>query len=174
MLAEENDSLRKKVQELEAQIKKNKGVVAEASRAMNRIIELHSEVDTKKTELEKLQKSRDDAVTHAEGQEKEMERLKSELLSCMREAKALINAVFAKGGMEASEALPDADPKLFADWLSLEIGNFRDLLNGSLDIGACCYRVGEYHATAWLYSSQNSWPALASFPEPRYCSCGHP
>lgn len=112
---EENESLKKKVQELETQIEKNKDVVTEASGAMNRIIDLRSEVDTMKMEMKKLQKSHDDAVARAEGQAKEMDKLRSELSSCMLEAKALIDAVFAKGGMEASDALSDADPKLFAD-----------------------------------------------------------
>jgi hypothetical protein len=140
--AEDNESLRKTVQELEAQIAKDKKIVAESSGAMNRIIDLRSEVDTKKAEIEKLQKSRDEAVARAEGQARDMEKLKTELSSCMREAKALIDTVFAKGGKEPSDALPDADPKLFADWLSLEMGNFRDLLNGSLDVGAYGAAIG--------------------------------
>lgn len=73
---------------------------------------------------------------------RELEKLKTKLSNCMCEAKALIDTVFAKGRMEPSNALPAADPKLFADWLPLEMGNFRDLLNGSLDIGAYGATIG--------------------------------
>lgn len=139
---EESEVLRKKVEGLESKIAKDKKVVEESYGAMNRIIELRSEVDTKKADIEKLEKSRDEAVALAECRALEMERLRSALLDCMREAKALVDTVFAKGGMEPSEALPKADPKLFADWLSLELGNFQDLLNGSLDVGAYGAAIG--------------------------------
>lgn len=113
-----HSSVLKRVQELEAEVKKNKKIVSEASGALNRV---RSEVDKKNADVEELKKSRDEAVSLAEGWASEMGKSRAELLDRMREAKALIDSVFSKGGMEASDDLPKADPKHLADWLSNEV-----------------------------------------------------
>lgn len=132
----DNSSLLKRVQELESQIEKDKELVTEASGLMNRVIELGAVVSEKDTEIGSLKKAHDEAISLAEGRALEMEKSKGDLLSCMHEAKAIIDGVFAKGGMQASEELPETDPVHFADWLSSEIAQFQLLLQGSLDVGA--------------------------------------
>lgn len=67
---------------------------------------------------------------------KELADSRAALLACMKEAKVLIDGAFAKGGVDLSDALPDADPVSFSDWLSMEHGQFDQLLSGMLDIGA--------------------------------------
>lgn len=51
----------------------------------------------------------------AEARAKEMQDSKDALLACMKEAKALIDGAFAKGRMEPSDDLPEADPTVFSD-----------------------------------------------------------
>lgn len=48
----------------------------------------------------------------------------------------MIDGVFMKSGMELREDLPEANPALFSDWLSNEVGQFQLLLRGTLDVGA--------------------------------------
>lgn len=103
---------------------------------MNRVIELGVEVKDKNAEIDRLKKARDEALALAEGRATKMGKSKDALLSCMREAKALIDGTFAKGGMQLSDDVPEADPALFSDWLSNEIGQFQLLLQGALDVGA--------------------------------------
>lgn len=141
-ITEERDSLAKRVEELEAQIAKDKKLVAEASGAMDRIIDLGSEVHKRDSEIKDLKKAWDEAVALAEGRASVMEKSKTELFSCMRDAKAIIDGVFSRGGMEASNELSEVDPKLFADWLSNEVSQFQLLLKGALDVGAYGAAIG--------------------------------
>lgn len=67
---------------------------------------------------------------------------KAALLACMKEVKVVIDSAFAKGGVDQSEALPEADPIAFSNWLSAEIGQFERLLSGMLDIGAYGASIG--------------------------------
>ena len=43
------------------------------------------------------------------------------VLACMQEVKVALDSVFAKGGMEQSEALSDADPAVFLACLLAEV-----------------------------------------------------
>ena len=47
-----------------------------------------------------------------------------------------MDAIFAKGGLEPSDALPDADPSTFSTWLQAELGQFTQLMNNISDFGA--------------------------------------
>lgn len=82
---------------------------------MNRNIDLTVSLREKQEELEKVKKSCQDAEALAESKAKEMQESKDALLACMKEAKVLIDGAFAKGGMEASDDLPEADLVAFSD-----------------------------------------------------------
>lgn len=71
-----------------------------------------------------------------EARAKELEDLRVALLACMEEAKATIDAAFAKGGAGLSEALPEDDPAAFLEWLRAEVGQFEKLLDSVSDLGA--------------------------------------
>lgn len=85
---------------------------------------------------------RQEAVARAESRAKELQDSRSSLLACMKEVKVLIDCAFAKGGVDQSDALPEADPVTFSDWLSMEIGDFGELLSGVLDVGAYGAMIG--------------------------------
>jgi hypothetical protein len=48
---------------------------------------------------------------------KDLEDSRVALLACKKEAKATIDSAFAKGGAVLSEALPEANPGAFLEWL---------------------------------------------------------
>lgn len=131
-----NDSMLKRVEELEAKVERDKKAAAESFDLMNRVIDLGTEVHQKDSEIESLKKGHDEVVARSEGKDAEMHKSWDALLSCMREAKAIMDGVFAKGGMQISEEMPEADPAQFSDWLTNEIGQFQLLLEGSLVVGA--------------------------------------
>jgi len=77
----------------------------------------------------------EDSRKRAKGAHKEAEELAKKnakkledscvaLLACIQEAKVSLDAIFAKGGLEPSEVLPDADHMAFLVWLQGELGQF--------------------------------------------------
>ena len=80
--------------------------------------------------------ARKEAEELAEKNAKKLEESCAALLACMQEAKVALDVVFAKGGVEQSEVLPDADPMAFSAWLQAELGQFVQLLNIVSDFGA--------------------------------------
>lgn len=102
-------------------IERDKKTVDDAADCLNHNIDLQSSLRQRTEELEKMEKSFQKVVAQAESRAKEMQYTKDALLACMKEAKVLIDSAFAKGRVDQSDALPEADPIAFSDWLSTKM-----------------------------------------------------
>lgn len=137
-----NDTLTRQVKELQEKIETGKKTLADVEECLNPNIDLGVDLRKKEGEIEKLTKACKDAESIAKSKAKELQDSKEALLVCMKEAKVLIDGAFAKGGMESSSELPEADLAAFSDWLTTIVGQFEELLHGALDIGAYGAAIG--------------------------------
>jgi hypothetical protein len=94
------------------------------------------ELKVKDDDLKKAEEAHQTAVGFVEARAKDLEDSRVALLACMKEAKAAIDSAFAKGGARLSEALPEADPGAFLEWLQVKVGQYAKLLDGISDLRA--------------------------------------
>jgi hypothetical protein len=142
-LETESKVLKGQVGSLEATIVKNKDLVDDAQALLGHNLDLHADLkklDGKLKEAEDSRKKAEEAQKKAEElaekNAKKLEDSHAALLACMQEVKVALDAVFAKGGAEPSEVLPDADPAVFSARLQAKLGQFTQLLNNVSDFGA--------------------------------------
>jgi hypothetical protein len=121
--------LKGQVESLEATIAKNKDLVNDAQALLNRNLNLRADLkkrDEKLEEAEDLHKKDEEAHKEAdelaEKNAKRLEESRATLFAYMQEAKVALEVVFAKGGLEPSKVLPDAEPAAFSTWLQAELG----------------------------------------------------
>jgi multidrug resistance efflux pump len=142
-LKAKNKELSRKVDSLEALVARNKAFVEDAEACMSRNVDLLVELKKMEEDLKMSEESHKrgeiawkEAEELAEKNAKRLEDSRGILLACMQEAKVAVDAVFAKGGAEHSEVLPDADPTAFSAWLQVKVDHFAHLLDNISDFGA--------------------------------------
>jgi len=103
--------------------------VDDAQALLCRNLDLRTDLKKKDEELKVAEDSRKRVEgAHKEAKElavksaKKLEDSRAALLPCMQEAKVALDVVFAKGSMNPSEVLPDADPAEFLAWLQVKHG----------------------------------------------------